>query len=202
MYVIGLTGGIASGKSTISSTLKEKYNVPIIDADLIAYELSKPNGSIWKGYVDHYGKDIALLKNGELNRAHIAQVVFADPNEQKWMDKMAHPLIKARMSELIKQYEAEGEKVVVLDVPLLFESGWNKETDAVWVVYVNPTAQLERLIKRNNLTKEDAEKRIASQMSLEEKKRMANVVLDNSGDLKETLKQLEIAWKNVLDEEK
>lgn len=198
MYLIGLTGGIASGKSTVSSTMKDKYNIPVIDGDKIAYDLSLPEGEIWKQYVGRYGKERVLLENETLNRAAVASIVFSSPKEKKWMDDMAFPIIWNKIEEKKNNYEKNGEKIVVLDIPLLIESGWYKSVDSVWVVYVNPDVQLERLIKRNNLTKENAKKRITSQMSLEEKRTYADVIIDNSGQLDDTLLQLDAVFQKVL----
>lgn len=202
MYTIGLTGGIASGKSTISKTLNEKYNIPVIDGDLIAYELSKKGEAIWKSYVDRYGRETALLPDDELNREAIAALVFSSDEEKHWMDNMAFPLVWNEIEKKLADYEANDIKIAVLDIPLLFEAGWDKRVNEVWVVYVNPQAQLDRLMKRNGLTKENALQRIAAQMSLEEKKKRAAVVIDNSGSLDDTLKQLDTAWRDLQNKEK
>lgn len=202
MYTIGLTGGIASGKSTISKTLNEKYNIPVIDGDLIAYELSKKGGAIWKSYVDRYGRETALLPDDELNREAIAALVFSSDEEKRWMDNMAFPLVWNEIEKKLADYEENNIKIAVLDIPLLFEAGWDKRVNEAWVVYVNPQAQLDRLMKRNGLTKENALQRIAAQMSLEEKKKRAAVVIDNSGSLDDTLKQLDTAWRDLQNKEK
>lgn len=202
MYTIGLTGGIASGKSTISKTLNEKYNIPVIDGDLIAYELSKKGGAIWKSYVDRYGRETALLPDDELNREAIAALVFSSDEEKRWMDNMAFPLVWNEIEKKLADYETNNIKIAVLDIPLLFEAEWDKRVNEAWVVYVNPQAQLDRLMKRNGLTKENALQRIAAQMSLEEKKKRAAVVIDNSGSLDDTLKQLDTAWRDLQNKEK
>ena len=197
MIKIGLTGGIASGKSTVSDYLNNKYGVPIIDADKIAYELAEPGKGIWQGYVDRYGKEKALFPGGTLNRRAIADIVFSKPEEKAWMDSMAIPLVKAETERRISQYEKDGLMAVVLDVPLMIEQEWNKMVDSLWVVYVNPQTQLERLMKRNGYDVETAEKRVASQMSLEKKKKMADIVIDNSNAISDSQRQVDEAWKKL-----
>ena len=197
MIVIGLTGGIASGKSTVSNRLKTYYGSQVIDADAIVYEFSHPGRPIWQNFVARYGKERALLPDGELNRAAIGQLVFSQPAERRWVDSMAHPLIQQEIAARIERCRAAGEKVIVLDVPLLFESGWDAMTDAVWVVYVDAAVQLRRLVERNRMPEALARQRIASQMPLLEKRQRADVVIDNNGTLAETIRQVDHAWESV-----
>lgn len=197
MIKIGLTGGISSGKSTVSEYLNQKYGVTIIDADRIAYEITEPHESLWGAYVERYGSEKVLLADGTLNRKAVAEIVFSSPAEQQWMDSVAMPLVQERVKERIAACERNGEKAVILDVPLLIEKGWETLADSVWVVYVNPETQLKRLMKRNNYDEKTAKMRIASQMSLEIKKEKADVVIDNSGTLEEARKQVDEAWAKI-----
>ncbi len=197
MIKIGLTGGISSGKSTVSEYLNQKYGVTIIDADRIGYEIAEPHKELWEEYVKRYGSDKVLLADGTLNRRAVANIVFSSAEEQKWMDSVAIPLIEDKVSRQIKEYEKKGEKAVIIDAPLLFEKGWEYMADSIWVVYVNPETQLKRLMKRNNYDEKTAEMRIASQMSLEIKKEKADVVIDNSGTLEEARKQVDEAWAKI-----
>lgn len=198
MIVIGLTGGISSGKSMVSHHLNEKYGVPVIDADLIAYELSEPHQPVWEGYVNHFGKETALFPDGKLNRNAIAQIVFSNKDEEAWMNSMALPLIKAEVLQRIDAFKKEGHKAVILDAPLLIECGWESMADTVWVVYVTPQVQLERLMKRNNYDEQTARMRIASQLSLETKKKKADTVIDNSGTMEDSLRQIDTAWEKLI----
>ena len=193
MKIIGLTGGIASGKSTVSAYLRKK-GASIIDADAIAHELLEPGKTLYEAYRQHFGEKI-LLPDGKLNRRAIGQQVFSDPVEREWIGAAAHPLIKQEICQWVKQYRAEKKSLIVLDVPLLFESGWDKMAEKVCLVYVEEKIQLERLMKRNGYGREEAEARIAAQMSLEEKKKRADCLIDNSGSLSSTLRQVDNLWK-------
>ncbi len=191
MKVIGLTGGIASGKSTVSGLLREQYGAVVLDADKVAHEIAEPGEPLWEAFVSRYGKERVLCKDGTLDREAIAEIVFHDAAERIWMDGAAHPLIKQRMFNQIAECKTAGEKLVVLDVPLLFEAGWETIPDEVWVVYVDQETQLQRLMHRNNLSEPLARERIASQMSMEEKRRRADVVIDNNGTQEETAAQVQ-----------
>ena len=197
MYVIGLTGGIACGKSTVAKRLKEKYQAPLLDTDRIAWDMSAPGEPLWKSYVDRYGREKALLSNGQLDREAIGKIVFSQPEERIWVDRMSHPLIKEEVRRRLKRCREAGQRVAVVDVPLLFEAGWEPLADEIWVVYVDEATQLARLIERNQLPEALARQRIASQMPLTEKKRRAGVVIDNTGGLEATLAQVDAAWDSL-----
>ena len=197
MYVIGLTGGIACGKSTVAKRLKEKYQAPLLDTDRIAWDMSAPGEPLWQSYVDRYGQEKALLPNGHLDRAAIGKIVFSQPEERIWVDRMSHPLIKEEVRRRLKRCREAGQRVAVVDVPLLFEAGWEPLADEIWVVYVDEATQLARLIERNQLPEALARQRIASQMPLAEKKRRAGVVIDNTGGLEATLAQVDAAWDSL-----
>lgn len=193
MKVIGLTGGIASGKSTVSGLLREQYGAVVLDADEVAREIAEPFEPLWKAFVSRYGKEHVLCKDGTLDREAIAEIVFHDSAERNWMDDAAHPLIKQRMLDRLAKCKKAGKKLVVLDVPLLYEAGWEKIPDEIWVVYVDPKTQLQRLMHRNKLSETLARERIASQMSMEEKRCRADVVIDNNGTQEETAAQVQAA---------
>ena len=137
MYVIGLTGGIACGKSTVAKRLKEKYQAPLLDTDRIAWDMSAPGEPLWQSYVDRYGQEKALLPNGQLDREAIGKIVFSQPEERIWVDRMSHPLIKEEVRCRLKRCREAGQRVAVVDVPLLFEAGWEPLADEIWVVYVD-----------------------------------------------------------------
>ncbi len=186
MKIIGLTGGIASGKSTVSALLLEK-GYSVLDADKIAWQLAEPAQPLWQEYRNRYGTQV-LHEDRTLNRQAVANIVFANPQERQWMDGMAHPIIKAEIKRQLIELEKQGAAVVFLDVPLLYESGWDAMADITWVVYVSRENQVERLCSRNGFTVKEAERRISVQMSMEEKRARAQVVIDNNGNM-EQLKQ-------------
>lgn len=194
MKVIGLTGGIASGKSTVSNLLREQYGAVVLDADKVAREIAEPGEPLWEAFVSRYGKERVLRADGTLDREAIAEIVFHDASERAWMDGAAHPLIERRMIERLDECRVLGKKLVVLDVPLLYEAGWEKIPDEVWVVFVDQKTQLKRLMHRNGLSETLARERIASQMPMEEKKLRADVVIDNNGTREETVAQVKAAF--------
>ena len=196
MKIIGLTGGIASGKSTVTSLLRQ-HNLPVLDADAIAWELAQPDRPLWQAYANRYGEKV-LLPNRQLNRQAVADIVFGRPEEKKWMDNMAHPIIKGEIQRQLAELEKTGEKWAVLDVPLLYEAGWDSMADQVWLVYVDREVQLQRLMARNDYSYQEALRRIQVQIPLDEKKKLAQVIIDNNGThqqlvdkVRELLKQKE-----------
>lgn len=196
MKVIGLTGGIASGKSTVTKLLRQ-YGLDVLDADAIAWELAQPNNKLWQSYVDRYGESV-LLPDQQLNRQAVADIVFSQPEEKAWMDGMAHPIIKAEIQNQLNHLSEAGKKAAVIDVPLLYEAGWDKLVDEVWLVYVDSEVQLQRLMARNGYDVQEAKRRIKAQMPLAEKRRKAQVVIDNNGtgqELAERVKKLLDAQK-------
>ena len=192
MKIIGLTGGIACGKSTVSAYLKQK-GAYIIDGDAIAKELSVPGKSIWKAYVEHFGDKI-LNSDKTLNRRLIGQIVFTDESEKMWMNNTMHPLIKQAIIEKIEKYKQNKVKVVVLDIPLLYEANWDKFADEVWVVKIDEQLQIKRIQNRDNLTKEEAISRIKAQMPVIEKAKRADIVIDSSNTPEITCKLVERIW--------
>lgn len=193
MNIIGLTGGIASGKSTVSSFFRQK-GAAVLDADRIARELSEPGGKLHAEYVRHFGAEV-LQSDGTLDRRRIGQIVFSDPQQKQWLDAVSHPAIRAELLRKLAQKRNEKQRLILLDIPLLFESGWDKMADKTCLVYVDESVQLQRLMKRDGYTRREAQDRIAAQMPLEEKKKRADYLIDNNGSLTDTVRQAEALWK-------
>lgn len=193
MQTIGLTGGIASGKSTVSHMIRAK-GARVIDADAIAKRLSVPGGSIHRAFVRHFPFSF-FLPDGTMDRRRIGRFVFDRPKEKAWIDATCHPLIQAEAQSEMHEALRRKERVVVFDVPLLYEVGWDRLVDEVWLVYVPPAVQLARLMAREGNEEEEARARIAAQMPLDEKRVRADVILDNSGTPDELAAQFEAIWE-------
>lgn len=193
MKRIGLTGGIASGKSTASVILRG-WGACIIDADAIAHGLMEPQAPLYEAYRAHFGEGV-ILPDGQLNRRRIGQIAFANPAEKRWLDETAHPVIRRAIEQELERAEAAGEPAVILDIPLLFETGWQAHVDESWLVDVPEPLQLARLQSRNGYSREDAARRIAAQMPLSEKRRLADVIIDNSGTERELMERLRALWQ-------
>ncbi len=186
MKIIGLTGGIASGKSTVSQLLIE-HGINIIDADKIAREVVQKGTIGLNKIVAHFGDEI-LNSDGTLNRKALGAIVFEDDNKLSALNGIMHPLIEQRIDDVAKYYQKENCKFIILDAPLLFEVGLDKRCNEVWLVVVNKDIQLQRLMARDGIELAMAEKIIASQMPLSEKMKKADVYIDNNGG-KEALKK-------------
>ena len=194
MRIIGLTGGIACGKSTVSTELRA-LGAAIIDADALAHELSQPGQPIFNAYVERFGREI-VTAGGTLDRAAIAARVFADPAVRAEVDAIAHPLIRTAAEERLRAARAQNKMAAVLDVPLLFEAGWDALADEVWVVALPAEEQLARLLARDkSMSEGEARARISAQMPLAEKCARADIVIDNSGTVKETRECIEQLWR-------
>jgi dephospho-CoA kinase len=188
--LIGLTGGIGTGKSTVSHYLATAYQLPILDADIyarVAVELGSP---VLKAIAQRYGKDILLL-DGTLNRQQLGQIVFNSPAQRQWLEQQIHPFVRERMIEAIRELPLA---TVVLVVPLLFEARMSDLVTEIWVVRCSEQQQMERLMQRSKLTLEEAQARINSQMPIAEKCARADVVLDNSSTLEALFKQVDAAY--------
>lgn len=190
-YILGLTGGIASGKSTVSQVFKE-LNVPVIDADVIAREIVEPGSEGLKKVKKTFGKSI-LDNTGQLDRKKLGSIIFSDPDKREKLNAILHPLIRKRILKIKSELVNSGAECIVLDLPLLFETDYVEECDGTMVVYLPVHIQKERLMDRDDITKEEAEYKINAQLSLEEKVKLADFVIDNSGTKKETEKQV-IKW--------
>jgi dephospho-CoA kinase len=194
--LIGLTGGIATGKTTVSNYLANVYQLPILDADIYAREAVIPGSTILARMVERFG-DRVLLADGSLNRREVGNIVFSDLGELRWLEKQIHPLVRDRFLQEINTYISRQIQdmqplTLVLAVPLLFEAKMTDLVTEIWVVYCPLGQQLERLVKRDGINLNQAEARINSQMSLAEKCQKADVVLDNSNTLESLLKQVDL----------
>lgn len=195
MYIIGLTGGIASGKSTVSSMLAG-LGAYIIDADKIARDVVMPGKPALLSIIDHFGKRV-MLPDGNLDRKSLGTIIFENPGERSSLEHIIHPYIEKQVDNSVEQAGQLGYKAVIIDVPLLFEAGWECKVDEIWVVYAEPEVQFARLISRNQLSNEEAVNRINSQMDLGEKAKQAHVVINNTFDLETTKRQVVKEWRNI-----
>jgi dephospho-CoA kinase len=190
---IGLTGGIACGKSTVADMLVSRGAV-LIDADSIAREVVGPGSPLLAEIAAIFGQAV-LLDDGTLNRKKLGEIVFADRDARIQLERIMHPSIRASMWERMAMHEAEEpERLVVVDVPLLYESGLEPMFNEIMVVYVPRDVQRSRLILRDGISSEEAERRLGAQMSIEDKKAKADILIDNSGTRDETERQLDDFW--------
>ena len=185
--IIGITGGIASGKSTVTNFLREK-GFQVVDADEVVHNLQKPGGRLYQVLVQHFGQKI-ILENGGLNRPLLASLIFSNPEEREWSKQIQGEIIREELAALRDQL-AQTETIFFMDIPLLFEQGYANWFDETWLIYVDYDVQLERFMKRNHLSKEVAESRLAAQWSLEEKKKLASHILDNNGSRDQLVSQV------------
>ncbi|MBR9985793.1 MAG: dephospho-CoA kinase [Desulfosarcina sp.] len=196
MIIAGLTGGIASGKSTIARFLSDA-GAQIVDADKIAREVVKPGTPAYDAILAFFGRTI-VLPGGSIDRKRLGEIIFNDPDKKARLDAIVHPLVFERSAEMIAQIAAgTPDAVVIMDVPLLMEADMGRGLEEVIVVYVPETLQLERLMNRDGLDEQAAMARIRSQMSIEEKRRRATLVIDNSGTLSDSRRQA-LAVFNIL----
>ena len=193
--VIGLTGGIASGKSTVSAKLKE-LGAAVIDADLLARDVVRKGEIAYNKIVQCFGEDI-LLPGGDIDRKKLGNIVFSDKEKLALLNSITHPEIINRMKERIQELKAEGAKVIVVDAAILIEMGLHKYVDSVWVLSVDRETQLKRLVERDKFNYREAENRINSQFTNEVRKKYADVVIDNSKPIEEVEKRLEELWNNI-----
>ena len=177
--LIGLTGGIATGKSTVSNYLADKYHIPVLDADVFAKEAVKTGSEILNQIFHRYG-DRIKLPDRNLNRSALGDIIFNDSSEKQWLENQIHPYVRDRFTSELKKITAE---TVVLSIPLLFEANLTHLVTEIWVVFCDEAVQLQRLQKRNKLSLEQAQARIKNQIPLTEKIALADVVIDNNADL-------------------
>ena len=185
--IIGITGGIASGKSTVTNFLR-KQGFQVADADAVVHQLQKPGGRLFKALVQHFGQEI-ILENGELNRPLLASLIFSNPDEKEWSRITQGEIIREELAALRDQL-VQTEAIFFMDIPLLFEQDYSAWFDETWLVYVDRDVQVERLMKRDQLSKDEAEPRLAAQWPLEKKKGLASHVLDNNGNQNQLLNQV------------
>ena len=185
--IIGITGGIASGKSTVTNFLREK-GFQVVDADTVVHQLQKPGGRLYQLLVQHFGQKI-ILENEELNRPLLASLIFSNPEEREWSKQTQGEIIREELVALRDQL-TQTEAIFFMDIPLLFEQNYATWFDETWLVYVNYDIQLERFMKRDQLSKEVVESRLATQWSLDEKKKFASHILDNNGSRDQLVSQV------------
>ena len=185
--IIGITGGIASGKSTVTNFLRQK-GFEVVDADALVHQLQKPGGRLYQILVEHFGEKV-LLEDGKLNRPLLASLIFSNSEEREWSKETQGQIIREELGSLRDKF-SETEELFFMDIPLLFEQDYASWFDETWLVYVRRDTQLDRLMNRDQLSKESAETRLASQWPLEEKKKFATYILDNNGSREQLLSQV------------
>ncbi|GBE73625.1 dephospho-CoA kinase [Microcystis aeruginosa NIES-87] len=187
--IIGLTGGIACGKSTVSHYLENIYKIPVLDADIYAREAVEKGSAILERILVRYGRKVKTEDNS-LNRQQLGEIIFNNPEEKIWLESQIHPYVRECFKRHLEQLEAP---IVVFSIPLLFEAKLTHLVTEIWVIYCSFEQQIQRLMTRNNLTREQAIARINNQMPLAEKIALADLVLDNSGDLEALYPQIDRA---------
>jgi dephospho-CoA kinase len=195
MRVLGLTGGIGSGKSLVARIFND-LGAEVIDADQLARDVVEPGQPALREIADAFGADV-LLPDGRLNRSRLGTIIFADPAARARLNAITHPPIRQRMAEEVAVRRGR-QGVVILDIPLLYENARLDLVEAVVVVWVDPATQLRRLTERDRFSVEDAQRRIDSQMSLDEKRKRADHVIDNSGSPDATQRQVEAVYRQYL----
>jgi len=194
MSVIGLTGGIASGKSLVSEILRQ-LGAKVVDADEVARLVVEPGTAGWTEIRQVFGDKI-LNPDGRIKRKALGSIVFADPSQLKKLNEITHPhILNYFQNEISNFREDKGTSALILDVALLIETGFYRIVDEVWLVAVSKEVQLTRLIERDGISREQALQRINSQMSLAEKKKYADITIDNSGSVESTRQKVEELWK-------
>lgn len=197
MLIVGLTGGIVSGKTTIAKMFQE-LGAQVIDADEIARKVVRPGEKAWQGIVEYFGPEI-LRDDLEINRKKLADIVFSNKEKLAVLNSITHPEIILMLKKQINQLKNKYQKniICIVEAPLLFEAHLEDMMDKIIVVYLNREEQLKRLLLRNNLTREEAIQRIESQMPLEEKLSRADYVIDNCFSLQQTKKKVLQVWKEL-----
>nr|XP_029117870.1 dephospho-CoA kinase isoform X1 [Elaeis guineensis] len=195
MRIVGLTGGIASGKSTVSNLFKS-HGVPVVDADLVARDVVRKGTGGWKKVVAAFGNDI-LLENGEIDRASLGQIVFSDSTKRQLLNRLLAPYISSSIFWEVMKLWLKGSKVIILDIPLLFEAKMDRWTAPIIVVWVDPETQVQRLMARDGIPEEQARNKINAQIALDWKKTKADIVINNSGTIEETKLQFQEVLNQV-----
>ncbi len=195
MHVIGLTGGIASGKSTVTRFFKDR-DVPVIDADILGHRTYDPGTETFAAVVKAFGDDL-VAADGTIDRRVLGGKVFGKPDELKRLTDIVWPGIRRLASEALSEFEAAGNALVVLEAAVLFEAGWEDLADEVWVVVVEPDLAVQRLASRNGLDEAAARARIDSQLSNAERTARADVVITNNGTLEELEANIQRAWDEL-----
>ena len=193
--MIGLTGGIATGKSTVVKIFEE-LGAGIVDSDLIAREIVEPGKPAYSEIVEYFGKNI-LAPDGKIDREKLGEIVFNDNEKRQALNGMTHPRVFEEMQNQIKSFAEKDVEVVLCDVPLLIESGGQDWLKPIILVYASPENQLDRLMERDKCSRQRALSRISSQMSIDEKRKHADIIIDNSGTVENTRAQTLDIWKKL-----
>ena len=197
--LVGLTGGIATGKSTVSAMFAHR-GAKVVDADLLAREVVMPGQPALAEIAREFGQEV-LQADGQLDRKRLGAVVFADPARRRRLEEITHPAIHARQQRILSVYEEEAwEGIVIWDAAVLIESGGAKRMDRLVVVFADPATELARLMARDHLSEEEASGRMATQMPVAEKAKLADFVIDNSGSRAETERQVREVYGKLLDD--
>lgn len=201
MLNVGLTGGIACGKSTVAKMFV-KNGAYLIDFDKLAHKVQEPGKPAWKEVINHFGEEI-LQPDKKIDRVKLGDIVFADKRKLIELDKIIHPLVYQEWRALLEKISKKEKNAIILsDVPLLFEGNMQHLFDSTVLVLIAPDEQIRRLIARNRVSKKEAEKRLKSQMSINEKIALADIVIDNEGSIPETEKRVGQVWQELLQKEK
>ena len=195
MHVIGLTGGIASGKSTVARFFRD-HEVSVLDADIFGHRTYDPGTETFAAVVRAFGDDL-VAADGTIDRRILGAKVFGKPEELKRLTDIVWPGIRRLASEALSELETAGNKLAVLEAAVLFEAGWEDLTDEIWVVVVEPEVAVERLAARNGLEPEAARARIASQLSNAERTSRAGLVIENNSDLEALESRIQEAWEQL-----
>ena len=194
--IVGLTGGIVGGKSTVASMFRD-LGAKIIDADKLGHSVIFPNKPAWKKIVKIFGKDI-LQNDLTINREKLGKIVFTNQTFLKKLNEVTHPEITKMIKKEIDSATNNQEKVLIIDAALIYEAKIDRLMDKIIVVYIDKDEQIKRLIKRNNFSRDEALQRVRSQIPMKEKAKMADYVIDNSNSLSKTREQVEKIWQSLL----
>jgi dephospho-CoA kinase len=192
--LVGLTGGVGSGKSTVHGMLR-KLGAEVVDADEASHAVYEPGTPGFEAVLREFGE--GYVRDGRIDRRALGELVFKDPDARRRLNAIVHPLVREWMAERTAEAAARGAKVIVQDVPLLFENGLGRLYSTVVLVYAPENLQVERLVRGRGFTLERAREVIAAQMPIEEKRRLAHHVIDNSGTVQETRAQVERLWSRL-----
>jgi dephospho-CoA kinase len=198
MIVIGLTGGIGTGKSEVARIL-QGLGAVLISADQVGHEAYQPHSEIWQEVVKAFGEEI-LQPNGEIDRKKLGSIVFADPQELVRLNQIMHPRMAGMVARRIEQLREEGAAVVVVEAALLFEAGWDSLVDEVWTTDSTLETVINRLQARNSFSEEEIRKRINSQMPASERLARSDVIIENSGDVANLERTVQSLWNNRVKE--
>jgi len=195
VLVIGLTGGIASGKSTVARMLAER-GATVIDADVLGHDVYRPGTSVWQVLLEAFGSEIAG-EDGVIDRRRLGAIVFGDQAAMQRLTGIVWPAIKGAMRKRLEHSGEAGDRVVVVEAAVLLEAGWQDQVDEVWVTVADPDAAVVRLIQRNGLSLVEARARLASQMTNDERIARADFVIRNNGSIEQLAEQVDALWAGV-----